>query len=278
MSEPAQCRSLYGRSRSQIYLRAFVGLLLRDTRVLVRQALPLSARTLMNPLLFVFVFTYLFPKIGQRISVGPEISFATVLVPGLMAVSMMFQGIAAVALPLAIEFGGTREIEDRLMTPLAVAGVAVEKIVFSALQSALAAFVVFPLVCFIPAVPARVHVTSWALLFAVVLLGGLAAGAMGLAIGTIFKPNQIGLIFAMIVVPTTFLGCVYYPWAYLDRVRWLQLLVLVNPLVYVSEGLRAALTPDVAHMSEPTLLAALLAVTALMTWAGIRGFLRRALA
>src|SRR5215471_13257104 len=108
-----------------------------------------------------------------------------------MAVSMMFQAIAAVALPLAIEFGETHDMEDRLMTPLPVAGVAVEKIVFSTLQSALAAFVVFPLVYFIPATLARVHVTSWALLVSVVLLGGLASGAMGLTIGTIFKPNQI---------------------------------------------------------------------------------------
>ncbi|MGZ6572966.1 MAG: hypothetical protein ACXVHJ_18160 [Solirubrobacteraceae bacterium] len=42
-------------------------------------------------------------------------SFATVLVTGLIAVAVFFQGIAAVALPLATELGATREIEDRLM-------------------------------------------------------------------------------------------------------------------------------------------------------------------
>src|SRR5437870_12374621 len=109
--------------RGQIYFRAFVGLLLRDTRVLRRQVFAISARTLINPLLFVFVFTYLFPKIGQEVAAGRGISFASVLVPGVGAVSILFQGIATGALPLDIEFGITREVEDREMSWLAVSGV-----------------------------------------------------------------------------------------------------------------------------------------------------------
>ena len=62
-----------------------------------------------------------------------------------MAVAIMFCGIAAVALPLAQEFGITREIDDRVMCPLPVAAVAIEKICFSAMQSMIAAAVVFPL-------------------------------------------------------------------------------------------------------------------------------------
>jgi len=277
VSDLAAMRLQPQQSPDRIYMRAFIGLLLRDTRVLRRQVLALSVRTLMNPLLFVFVFTYLFPKIGQEVMAGRGISFATVLLPGLVAVSVMFQGIATVALPLAIEFGTTREIEDRVMTPLPVSAVALAKIVFSTAQSVLAAAVVFPLVYFIPATPAHVHVSSWPLLVLVVLIGGFVSGAMGLTIGTIFKPNQIGLIFAVIVVPTTFLGCVYYPWAYLAPVRWLQILVLLNPLVYMSEGLRAALTPELPHMPTGALVGALALLTVVLTWAGIRGFLRRVL-
>ena len=66
-------------------------------------------------------------------------NFSTVLLPGLMAVAIMFSGIAAVALPLAQEFGITREIDDRVMCPLPVAAVAIEKICFSAVQSVIAA-------------------------------------------------------------------------------------------------------------------------------------------
>src|SRR5947209_16861588 len=163
------------------------------------------------------------------------------------------------------------------MTPLPVSGVALAKIVFSTAQSVLAAAVVFPLVYFIPATPAHVHVSSWPLLVLVVLIGGFVSGAMGLTIGTIFKPNQIGLIFAVIVVPTTFLGCVYYPWAYLAPVRWLQILVLLNPLVYMSEGLRTALTPSLPHMPIWASLLALTVSLALLTSIGMKGFLARIL-
>ncbi len=266
------------RDRLAVYGRAFVGLMLRDARVLVRELFPFLMRTVMNPFLFVFVFTYVFPKIGQGIGGGQSNqTFATILVPGLVAVAMVTQGIFAAALPLVIEFGQTREIEDRVMAPLPVAAVAIEKVVFSALQAILSGLIVFPLVYLIPATSVSVHVANWPLLIGVFALASLTAGALGLAIGTAFKPQQINLIFAIIVVPITFLGCVYYPWARLAPVRWLQVLVLLNPLVYMSEGLRAALTPDVTHMHELAFMGALAIALTLLTTVGVRNFIRRVL-
>jgi hypothetical protein len=174
-----------------------------------------------------------------------------------MAVAIMFSGIAAVALPLAQEFGITREIDDRVMCPLPVAAVAIEKIVFSAVQSMIAAGVVFPLAYYMPATPVYAHVESWTFLIAVLLLASLTAGALGLVIGTSVRPQQIGLIFGVVVMPITFLGCVYYPWAALKSVKWLQVGVLINPIVYMSEGLRAALTPGLHHMNQRFILAML---------------------
>jgi ABC-2 type transport system permease protein len=120
-----------------------------------------------------------------------------------------------------------------------------------------------------------VHVTSWIFLIAVIVLASLLAGALGLAIGTSVKPQQIGLIFSVIVIPITFLGCVYYPWAALTHIRWLQIGVLINPIVYMSEGLRAALTPSLPHMNPLLILTMLTFFLALLMWVGIRGFLRR---
>ena len=113
------------------------------------------------------------------------------------------------------------------------------------------------------------------ILIVVVILASLLAGALGLAIGTSVKPQQIGLIFSVIVIPITFLGCVYYPWAALTHIRWLQLGVLINPIVYMSEGIRAALTPTLPHMNPILILVMLTFFLALLTWVGIRGFLRR---
>lgn len=263
-------------SRPRLYVRSFMGLLLRDARVLVREFVPFLLRTVMNPLLFVFVFTYVFPRIGQGFTGGQAgVSFATILLPGLVAVAIIFQGIAAVALPLVNEFGRTREIEDRVMAPLPVTAVALEKILFGALQSILAAAVVFPLIVLIPATPVAVHVSSWPLLISIVLLGSLTAGALGLAVGTLVNPKQVPLIFSILVIPLTFLGCVYYPWASLSSLRWLQLTVLANPLVYMSEGLRAALTPALPHMHTLAFIAALLASIVVLTTVGMRAFVHR---
>jgi ABC-2 type transport system permease protein len=192
-----------------------------------------------------------------------------------MAVAIMFSGIAGVALPLAQEFGITREIDDRVMCPLPVAAVAIEKICFSAVQSMIAAAVVFPLAYYVPATPVYAHITSWPFLIVVLALASLTAGALGLVIGTSVKPAQIGLIFGTVVMPITFLGCVYYPWAMLNKMPLLQHGVLINPIVYMSEGLRAALTPALPHMNPLLVLVMLTFFLVLLTYLGVKGFLRR---
>ena len=265
-----------GPGRTGIYARAFWGLMLRDARVLAREFIPFLLRTIMNPLLFTFVFTYVFPKIGAGITPGGAtgVSFATVIAPGLVAVAIFFQGIAAVALPLATELGGTREIEDRVMAPLPVGMVALEKVVWSSFQSIIAAAAVLPMVLLVSAEPVSVSVASWPMLIATVLLAALVAGYLGLVIGTVVKPKQIGLIFSLVVVPVTFLGCTYYPWAQLGSIRWLQIFTLINPLVYVSEGLRTALTPAIPHMPVVVVIVALVIQVAgfgaLGTWLFVR--------
>jgi ABC-2 type transport system permease protein len=261
--------------RTGIYARAFVGLLARDMRVLRRDFAPFLLRTVMNPVLFTFVFAYVFPKIGEGFHSGATVDFGTILVPGLVAVAMIFQGIAAVALPLVNEFGRTREIEDRLMAPIPVAGVALEKIVFGAMQSIVAALVVFPVVTVIPATPVSVQVASWPLLVIVLLLASLISGAFGLVIGTLFRPQQVPLIFSIIVIPVTFLGCVYYPWQLLTPLPILRYAVLVNPVVYISEGLRGALTPNVPHMHPAAFLGAMVLLLTILGAASLKLFLRR---
>jgi ABC-2 type transport system permease protein len=260
----------------QAAVQATAGLMVRDARVLRREWAAFLTRTVMQPLMFVFVFAYVFPRIGQAVGGGTgSTDFATILVPGLVAVAIVFQGIIAVALPLSNEFGGTKEIEDRVMAPVPVQVVALEKVLFGALQSVLAGLVVLPMVMAIPATPVTLAVTSVPLLLAVVVLAALLSGALGLTLGTFVDPRQIGLMFSVVVLPLMFLGAVYYPWTALDAVPWLQVVVLVNPLVYVSEGLRGALTPTIDTMSPAVFLSAMAVSLAALLLAGFRGFTRR---
>ena len=265
---------------SGIFFKAFYGLFLRDFRVLTREIAPFLLRVGMQPLLFLFVFTFILPRMGggnPMAAGGPQIDFGTILLPGLMAVAIMFSGIAAVALPLSSEFGITREIDDRVMCPLPLWAVALEKVCFSAMQSIIAALLVIPMAIYIPAIPVRPNISSWFLLAVVLVTASLLAGSLGLVIGSTVNPKHIGLVFSIIVVPITFLGCVYYPWAWLKSIPWMKYGVLFNPIVYMSEGLRAAVTPDIDHMPWWAILAALVFFLVILGRWGLRGFLGRVL-
>ena len=86
------------------------------------------------------------------------------------------------------------------------------------------------------------------------------------------------MLFGVVVLPITFLGCIYYPWRSLEPIRWLQIAVLVNPLVYMCEGFRAALTTGTPHMSLWAVYGALALFAVVLTWIGIDGFERRTVA
>jgi ABC-2 type transport system permease protein len=59
-------------------------------------------------------------------------------------------------------------------------------------------------------------------------------------------------------------------------VHWLQILVLINPLIYVNEGLRAGLT-KAPHMSLLAVYPALIGFLAVFLALGLRNFRKRVL-
>lgn len=254
---------------------AFRALLARDLHVLRKSLAEFLPRTILQPLLLVFVFAYVFPKIGQGIggSGGASSAFSTMLVAGVIALAVLFQGIQAVALPLVTEFGITREIEDRVLAPLPIDLVAAEKIVSGALQGLFAAIIVFPIAFFVPATPVHLQI-HWAILLTLTPLACLMCASLGLMFGTVFNPRTIPMLFGVVVLPITFLGCIYYPWAALAPIKWLQIAVLVNPLVYVSEGFRAALT-GMTTMSLWAIYPVMIGLTVLFSAIGMRKFRRR---
>src|SRR3954454_9587461 len=257
---------------------AFVALLMRDFAVLRKNIVEFIIRSVMQPLLFVFVFTYVFPKIGLGVGGNKEASTgSSLLVAGVVAIARMLQAVQAVALPLVTEFGFTREIEDRVMAPLSISGVAIEKIVAGGIQGIIAAVVVFPLAAFIPATSVDLHV-QWALLLTLLPLTAITGATLGLVMGTQVDPRKVPLLFGIVIIPLTFLGATYYPWGLLEPIRWLQIIVLVNPLVYMSEAMRASLTPQLApHMQTWVIYVALIGFNIVLGYIGIRGFRKRVL-
>jgi ABC-2 type transport system permease protein len=274
---PTQAELVPARTPEAASRTAFKALLLRDLVVLRKTLQEFLPRTLLQPLLLVFVFTYVFPKIGQGVggSGAGAAEFSTALVAGVVGLAIMFQGIQSVALPMVQEFGYTREIEDRVLAPMPVSMVAIEKVVAGALNGMFSALLVFPIATIVPVTPVHLDI-NWPVLVTLMPLACYMCGSLGLAFGTRFEPRTVPLLFGVIILPLTFLGAIYYPWQSLSAIKWLQIAVLVNPLVYMCEGFRAALTPA-PHMSLWAVYPALIGFSVLFTWAGLSGFKKRVL-
>jgi ABC-2 type transport system permease protein len=268
---------------SRIALRA---LILRDLVVLWKNKWEFVVRTLIQPFLLVFVFLYVFPLIGQSIGGGSgkasESAFATVLIPGVVGISIMFQGIQAVAMQLSTEFGYTREIEDRVQAPCPIWLVAVSKVLSGAAQGLVAAVIVFPIAAVVHASGVHAHLSvQWLIVLTLIPLACVTMTSLGLLLGTAFEPRNIGLMFGFVVLPLTFLGGTYYQWTklspvQLDGVHWLQIIVLVNPLIYVNEGMRAGLT-HASHMHLYVVYPVLIGFCAAFLALGLRKFRARVL-
>jgi len=265
---------------------ALAALMLRDLVVLRKHFWEFAIRTLVQPFLLCFVFLYVFPKIGQTVggaSGAPSATvFATVLVPGVVGISIMFQGVQSVALQMSQEFGFTREIEDRVQAPCPIWLVAVSKVISGALQGLISAVIVLPIASVVHAagVEARIDL-HWPIVLTVIPLACVTMASLGLVLGTSFEPRNIGLMFGFVILPITFLGGTYYAWTRLSPVElgpwhWLQTLVLINPLIYVNEGMRAAFT-NAPHMHLYVIYPVLLGFWAVFLSIGLRNFRRRVL-
>ena len=120
--------------------KAFGAMLARDAQVARRNIIQIMFQTFLQPLLFVFIFGKVMVGSGYM---RPE--YKSLLLPGIIAISMVFTGIWAVAMPLIAEFQWTREIEDRLLAPINISWIAIEKVVAGMLQALIAGVVVLPL-------------------------------------------------------------------------------------------------------------------------------------
>jgi ABC-2 type transport system permease protein len=250
----------------------FFALLRRDLRVARKELVFFLVRTTMQPLLFLVVFGYLLPKMSF---VGK--GYQTALLPGILAVSLSLSAIQSVALPMVQDFGWTKEIEDRLLAPVPTLVIAAEKIVSAMLQGFIAAAFVLPIARLVMGPIPALTLSHGGEVVIIVLLGSLAFSSLGMWLGTAIAPQQIGLMFSVIIAPMLFFGCAYYPWRGLDVVPVMKYLVLVNPMVYVAEGMRGALTPAVPHMPLPVVVVALLVISAFFWTLGTRSFFKRAI-
>jgi ABC-2 type transport system permease protein len=250
--------------------KTFFALLGRDAHVARRNFVPLLLQTFLQPMMFVFIFGRVMVSSGYM-----PAAYKSLLLPGIMAISMVFTGVWAVAMPLIAEFQFTREIEDRLLAPIEDSWLAIEKVFFGTLQALLAGLAVIP-AAWVLLRPVELNLHSPLKFLCVTLLVALFASSGGLALGCSVNQTHIGLMFSMVLTPMIFFGCTYYPWSALAHFPILQKVVLINPLVYASEGLRGILVPQSPHLSMIAVIIGLVFFDLLFLGVGLRQFNRKA--
>jgi len=251
-------------------IKTFLAMLSRDAHVARRNFVTLAFQTLLQPMMFVFVFGRVMTTSGMM---PPE--YRTLLLPGIIALSMVMTGTWAVAMPLVAEFQFTKEIEDRLLAPMEIEWLAIEKVLAGMIQALVSGLVVLPTAWLVMG-GATVSTDHLLQFLALGLLVALLASTLGLALGCTVGQQQIGLMFSLVLAPMIFFGCTYYPWQALARFPILKRVVLINPLVYASEGFRGALVPQFPHLPGAAAFAALVAFDLAFLVFGLRQFKKKA--
>ena len=177
---------------------------------------------------------------------------------------------------LVLDLGFAREIDDRLLAPLPAWMVAFEKLLIASVRGTIAGLTIFPVGALILGHAFAVRTDRIPALALMIVLTAATGAAIGLLMGTVFKPEQISLMFTLIFTPLIFTGCTYYPWPALEHIRWFQAITMINPLTYCSEGLRYAMVPgNIPTMAFGWVVVALIVGIALCAFAGTRTFLKR---
>ncbi|MDT7788242.1 MAG: type transport system permease protein [Pseudonocardiales bacterium] len=251
--------------------RAFLAILWRDLYVTGKEFWVLLIQVALTPLFMLFIFAKVLVEQG---SVSAAYGH-NLLLPGIIALSAFLTALQSVAFPLVMEFGWTKEIEDRLLAPLHTDLVAVEKLLMATMRGLVAALLMYPIGALVLG-SAPWHAGRIPLLLLALLLGAWVGAGIGITIGTLIPPARISIMFGLILTPLMFTGATQYAWPLLDTMRWFQVITAFNPLTYCAEAVRAAMVPTVPHIHPWISILALVASAALFTATGVLSFRKRA--
>lgn len=254
-------------------LIAFGTMVKRDLVIQLRDKWEFVFRVAMLPFILILTYGYTLPRIGLL----PE-TFPTQMFSGMIGMSMLITGIHGTAVPFTMDFNNLREIEDRLLAPVSVNIVALAKMLVGIIESFIGGLIVLPISLIFMGSSLNISISAEKvlMLIPVLVLISIASACLGLLVGTIIKPMQIAAMFPGFLMPVVFLGAIFFSWSDLAAVPIIQKLVLINPLVYANEALRAILTPEIGYMPVVFSVLGLVASIVIMGYFAARRFTRMA--
>jgi ABC-2 type transport system permease protein len=184
--------------------------------------------------LYIFVFGYV---IGSKIDLIQGIKYISFVFPGVFAMNLVMAVFSATSFSIFfMKFQKT--IEDMLTLPLSYVELVIS-LIFGGIVRALGISVALAVVAFLFGVNELAHPL---VLLGYVLLASILFGLLGVVAGIWADNNfeKFGFITNFILTPLSFLGGAFYSVTMLPE-TW-QFLVHFNPIFYVVDGIRYALT------------------------------------
>ena len=224
----------------------FIGLLRRDLLVIFRDFYNTFFRVMIQPLFYLIVFILLAPL--SKMGISKE--YAKILVPGNIALVMTMVGFQGM-MSLAVDFFHEKTIEYKALLPISPVWIGIEKVIIGMIQALLASSVIIPYAYLILGSDfTNYFAIDWGWLILIALLSAIYSAFFGLLMGSIVDPAQSAFIITIAVVPLITLGGVYFTWESLTPYPALKYIILLNPLIYSTEGIRQALVSGVKSMPQ----------------------------
>ena len=179
---------------------------------------------------------------------GTTVPVALFMLPGLLALQVVFSGAYGLATQLATE----REDGTLLRlksVPGGMTGYVVGQMVRTTLEIGFSMVIVLvPAFFFIPGLTAN-GIAGWMEAIGFLLLGLLAVLPLGFVIGSVFKsPRMVGGWGMLVMVAIIWVSGIFYPLA--QMAGWAQVLGQLTPTYWLGLGLRSALLPESAAAVE----------------------------
>ncbi len=199
------------------------------------------------------------------------VSVALFMLPGLLALQIVFSGAYGMATQLATEREDGTLLRLKSM-PGGMTGYVVGQMVRTTLEIAFSmTILLIPAFFFIPGLTAN-GVAGWMEAIGFLVLGLLAVLPLGFVIGSVFKsPRMVGGWGMLVMAGIVWISGIFFPLA--QMAGWAQVLGQLTPTYWLGLGLRSALLPEGAAAVEiDGSWRTLLTVGVLLLWAVI-GFL-----
>ncbi len=179
---------------------------------------------------------------------GTDVSVALFMLPGLLALQIVFSGAYGVATQLATE----REDGTLLRlksVPGGMTGYVVGQMLRTTMEIAFSMVILLiPASFFITGLTAN-GLTGWMEALGYILLGLLAVLPLGFVIGSVFKnPRSVGGWGMLVMGAVIWVSGIFTPLA--GMAGWVQVLGQLTPTYWLGLGLRSALLPEAAAAAE----------------------------